>query len=302
MKLMEMEVPEIYDGTVVIRGCVRQPGDRAKVAVSSRERDVDPVGACVGMRGARVQAITRELRGERIDIIQFSEDIIAYAQNALSPAKITRVSLMAAEDEPVEEGEETLPTLECIVEEDQLSLAIGKRGQNVRLASALVGARIDIKSEQAVKEQVAQALQRMLLASQRRGTALSDVAGLDPAALEALAAGGFETVGEVLDADTGEDEEAMGRLDAAIADEDSREEALDALRAFESAPAEEAEEDEEDLLATDDEESEEAAAEDEEGSSEPAGEDGAADETDTTEESASEEPGVGGPDTENPEK
>ncbi len=302
MKLMEMEVPEIYDGTVVIRGCVRQPGDRAKVAVSSRERDVDPVGACVGMRGARVQAITRELRGERIDIIQFSEDIIAYAQNALSPAKITRVSLMAAEDEPVEEGEETLPTLECIVEEDQLSLAIGKRGQNVRLASALVGARIDIKSEQAVKEQVAQALQRMLLASQRRGTALSDVAGLDPVALEALAAGGFETVGEVLDADTGEDEEAMGRLDAAIADEDSREEALDALRAFESAPAEEAEEDEEDFLASDDEESEEAAAEDEEGSSEPAGEDGAADETETTEESASEEPGVGGPDTENPEK
>ncbi len=302
MKLMEMEVPEIYDGTVVIRGCVRQPGDRAKVAVSSRERDVDPVGACVGMRGARVQAITRELRGERIDIIQFSEDIIAYAQNALSPAKITRVSLMAAEEETVEEGEETLPTLECIVEEDQLSLAIGKRGQNVRLASALVGARIDIKSEQAVKEQVAQALQRMLLASQRRGTALSDVAGLEPAALEALAAGGFETVGEVLDADTGEDEEAMGRLDAAIADEDSREEALDALRAFESAPAEEAEEDEEDFLATDDEESEEAAAEDEEGSSEPAGEDGAADETDTTEESASEEPGVGGPDTENPEK
>ena len=299
MKLMEMEVPEIYDGTVVIRGCVRQPGDRAKVAVSSRERDVDPVGACVGMRGARVQAITRELRGERIDIIQFSEDIIAYAQNALSPAKITRVSLMAAEEETVEEGEETLPTLECIVEEDQLSLAIGKRGQNVRLASALVGARIDIKSEQAVKEQVAQALQRMLLASQRRGTALSDVAGLDPAALEALAAGGFETVGEVLDADTGEDEEAMGRLDAAIADEDSREEALEALRAFESAPAEETEDDEDDFLASDDEESEEETGEDDEGSSEPDVEDGPADES---EEAASEEPGNAGPDTENPEK
>jgi len=299
MKLMEMEVPEIYDGTVVIRGCVRQPGDRAKVAVSSRERDVDPVGACVGMRGARVQAITRELRGERIDIIQFSEDIIAYAQNALSPAKITRVSLMAAEEEAVEEGEETLPTLECIVEEDQLSLAIGKRGQNVRLASALVGARIDIKSEQAVKEQVAQALQRMLLASQRRGTVLSDVAGLDPAALEALAAGGFETVGEVLDADTGEDEEAMGRLDAAIADEDSREEALEALRAFESAPAEETEEDEDDFLASDDEESEETSGEDDEGSSEPDVEDGPADES---EETASEEPGNAGPDTENPEK
>ncbi|MGZ6970215.1 MAG: transcription termination factor NusA, partial [Thermoanaerobaculia bacterium] len=99
MRLMEMEVPEIYDGTVVIRGCVRQPGDRAKVAVSSRERDVDPVGACVGMRGSRVQAIMRELRGERIDIIQYSDDLITYAQNALSPAKITRVSAMPADDE-----------------------------------------------------------------------------------------------------------------------------------------------------------------------------------------------------------
>ena len=161
MRLMEMEVPEIYDGTVVIRGCVRQPGDRAKVAVSSRERDVDPVGACVGMRGARVQAIMRELRGERIDIIQYSDDLITYAQNALSPAKITRVSVMPADDEDEPEigadGEpvEPVPTLECIVEEDQLSLAIGKRGQNVRLAAALIGARIEIKSEQAVKAEVA---------------------------------------------------------------------------------------------------------------------------------------------------
>ena len=133
MRLMEMEVPEIYDGTVVIRGCVRQPGDRAKVAVSSRERDVDPVGACVGMRGARVQAIMRELRGERIDIIQFSDDLVTYAQNALSPAKITRVSAMPADEEEQEVGPdgevvEPVPTLECIVEEDQLSLAIGKRG------------------------------------------------------------------------------------------------------------------------------------------------------------------------------
>ena len=183
MRLMEMEVPEIYDGTVVIRGCVRQPGDRAKVAVSSRERDVDPVGACVGMRGSRVQAIMRELRGERIDIIQYSDDLITYAQNALSPAKITRVSAMPADDEAEPEigadGEpvEPVPTLECIVEEDQLSLAIGKRGQNVRLAAALIGARIEIKSEQAVKAEVAQALQRMLLASQRRGTALAEVPG-----------------------------------------------------------------------------------------------------------------------------
>ena len=295
MRLMEMEVPEIYDGTVVIRGCVRQPGDRAKVAVSSRERDVDPVGACVGMRGARVQAITRELRGERIDIIQFSEDVIAYAQNALSPAKITRVSLMSAEDEPAVEnegeGEETMPTLECIVEEDQLSLAIGKRGQNVRLASALVGAKIDIKSEQAVKEQVAQALQRMLLASQRRGTALSEIAGLDPGAVEALGAAGFETVGEVLEADAGDDAEAIARLDGAVPDEDTREDLLEALRSFESAPAEEPEEDEEDFFAEDEESGEEGEE------SEDAGEPGSDEETE-----AASEPGENGPETENPEK
>ena len=129
MRLMEMEVPEIYDGTVVIRGCVRQPGDRAKVAVSSRERDVDPVGACVGMRGTRVQAIMRELRGERIDIIQYSDDLITYAQNALSPAKITRVSAMPPTTIRARtESHEPVPTLECVVEDDQLSLAIGKQG------------------------------------------------------------------------------------------------------------------------------------------------------------------------------
>jgi N utilization substance protein A len=301
MRLMEMEVPEIYDGTVVIRGCVRQPGDRAKVAVSSRERDVDPVGACVGMRGSRVQAITRELRGERIDIIQYSEDVITYAQHALSPAKITRVSLMNAEEGVEEEGEETMPTLECIVEEDQLSLAIGKRGQNVRLASALVGAKIDIKSEQAVKEQVAQALQRMLLASQRRGTALAEVLGLEPAALEALAAAGFETVGEVLDADGEEDEEATARLDGALPDEDDRADALDALRAFESTPAEEEPEEDETDFLTSDEDGEGSEETDEPSETDGSEEAGAAGTEDSMEETAS-EPGEAGPETENPEK
>lgn len=309
MRLMEMEVPEIYDGTVVIRGCVRQPGDRAKVAVSSRERDVDPVGACVGMRGARVQAITRELRGERIDIIQYSEDVIAYAQHALSPAKITRVSLMAAEEEAAEEGEETMPTLECIVEEDQLSLAIGKRGQNVRLASALVGAKIDIKSEQAVKEQVAQALQRMLIASQRRAASLADVADLEPAVLEALSAAGFETVGEVLEADSGENEEATSLLDAALPDAEAREYVLDALRSFESAPAQEPEEDEDGFFASDedgveDDESDGAGEGDdtEETEGAPGPEDaGEAGDEGGPEQTAS-EPEDAGPETENPEK
>jgi N utilization substance protein A len=237
IRLMEMEVPEIYDGTVVIRGCVRQPGDRAKVAVSSRERDVDPVGACVGMRGARVQAIMRELRGERIDIIQFSDDLITYAQNALSPAKITRVSAMPADEAELEVGAdgepiEPVPTLECIVEEDQLSLAIGKRGQNVRLAAALIGARIEIKSEQAVKAEVARALQRMLFASQRRAVAISEVPGLSAAAVEALGAAGIGTLGDLLDVTP----ETMGDLSL---EKDAFEEALEAARAFEEEPYDE---------------------------------------------------------------
>jgi N utilization substance protein A len=153
VKLFEMEVPEIYDGTVVIRTAVRAPGERAKVAVYSRERDVDPVGACVGMKGSRVQAIIRELRGEKIDIIEWSDDLVTFAQSALAPAKITRVSV-------THQGE--TPHLDVIVEDEQLSLAIGKRGQNVRLAAELIGAKIDIKSESDVKDEVADALARML--------------------------------------------------------------------------------------------------------------------------------------------
>ncbi|HEX3126532.1 MAG TPA: transcription termination factor NusA [Thermoanaerobaculia bacterium] len=153
VKLFETEVPEIYDGTVVIKNAVRAPGERAKVAVYSRERDVDPVGACVGMKGSRVQSIIRELRGEKIDIIEYSDDLVTFAQSALAPAKITRVSVTHS-------GE--VPHLDVIVEDEQLSLAIGKRGQNVRLASELIGSRIDIKSESDVKDEVADALARML--------------------------------------------------------------------------------------------------------------------------------------------
>ncbi|HQR46737.1 MAG TPA: transcription termination factor NusA [Thermoanaerobaculia bacterium] len=261
MQLMKMEVPEIYDETVVIRGCVRQPGDRAKVAVASRERDVDPVGACVGMRGARVQAIMRELRGERIDIIQYSDDLVTYAQNALAPAKITRVSVMPGDEDEAPEigpdGEELepLPTLECIVEEDQLSLAIGKRGQNVRLAAALIGARIEIKSEQAVKAEVAEALQRMLLSSQRRATALTEVPGIDEAAAAALAAQGLATVGDLLEAGSGADEEKAGALREAALEPEAKDAALEAAREFEEAPAPEPEPepDEEAVLETADE-------------------------------------------------
>src|SRR5690606_35287458 len=132
--LFQTEVPEIYDGTVQIRSIAREAGERTKIAVVSRERDVDPVGACVGMKGSRVQSIIRELRGEKIDIIQWSDDIITFATNAISPAKVSRVSIMDSPDldSPLEDQERVL---EIVVEDSQLSLATGKKGQNVRLAS-----------------------------------------------------------------------------------------------------------------------------------------------------------------------
>jgi transcription termination/antitermination protein NusA len=144
IKLFEQEVPEIYDATVMIRGAVREAGDRAKVAVYSRERDVDPVGACVGMKGTRVQSIIRELRGEKIDIVEWSEDPIEFVTNAISPAKVQRVSI-------VDDAEKVM---EVIVEDKQLSLAIGKKGQNVRLAAKLTGWKIDIKSEEEKRREV----------------------------------------------------------------------------------------------------------------------------------------------------
>jgi N utilization substance protein A len=140
-KLFEAEVPEIAEGIVEINAVVRDPGSRAKVAVSSNDRDVDPVGACVGMRGARVQNVVSELRGEKIDIIPWSEDIARFACNALSPAQVAKVFV-----------DEDSRSLEIIVADDQLSLAIGKRGQNVSLAARLTGCRIDIKSESKVVE------------------------------------------------------------------------------------------------------------------------------------------------------
>jgi N utilization substance protein A len=144
IKLFEQEVPEIYDGTVMIRGAVREAGDRAKVAVYSRERDVDPVGACVGMKGTRVQSIIRELRGEKIDIVEWSEDPVLFVTNAISPAKVQRVSI-------VDDAEKVM---EVVVEDKQLSLAIGKKGQNVRLAAKLTGWKIDIKSEEEKRREV----------------------------------------------------------------------------------------------------------------------------------------------------
>jgi transcription termination/antitermination protein NusA len=197
VKLFEMEVPEIYDGTVVIKNAVRAPGERAKVAVYSRERDVDPVGACVGMKGSRVQSIIRELRGEKIDIIEYSDDLVTFAQSALAPARITRVSV-------THHGE--VPHLDVIVEDEQLSLAIGKRGQNVRLASELIGARIDIKSESDVKDEVAGALARMLQTavstteSLETPLDLTAAPGVGPKTALKLTEAGFSTLRALRDA------------------------------------------------------------------------------------------------------
>jgi N utilization substance protein A len=134
-RLFAMEVPEIYEGIIEIKGAVREPNGRAKIAVYSRDRAVDPIGACVGMRGVRVQAVVQELRGEKIDIVQWSDDPATFVANALSPAKIYKINVHP-------EGH----AMEVIVEDDQLSLAIGKKGQNVRLAAKLTKWRIDIKS------------------------------------------------------------------------------------------------------------------------------------------------------------
>jgi N utilization substance protein A len=151
-RLFEQEVPEIYDATVEIRACAREAGERTKIAVVSHDRDVDAVGACVGMKGRRVQSIIRELRGEKIDIIEYSDDAIDMATRALSPAKISRVTII----DPSERH------LEVVVDDMQLSLAIGKKGQNVRLAAKLMGWRIDIKSEEEKRQEVETAMAAMV--------------------------------------------------------------------------------------------------------------------------------------------
>ena len=180
-RLFEMEVPEIYDGTVQIRAAAREAGERTKVAVASRDKDVDPVGACVGMKGMRVQSIIRELRGEKIDIIEFSEEITTFAEKALQPAKVSRVSI-------TDLGEKQL---EVIVDDTQLSLAIGKKGQNVRLAAKLLGWKIDIKSEEEKRQEVEQQMQAM---SGGPTTPIEQVTELGESIIQKLVAAGITTV------------------------------------------------------------------------------------------------------------
>jgi len=186
VKMFEQEVPEIYDGTVSIRGAVREAGDRAKVAVHSHERDIDPVGSCVGMKGTRVQAIIRELRGEKIDIVEWSEDPIVFITNAVSPAKIQRVTIV----------DTTERIVEVVVEDSQLSLAIGKKGQNVRLAAKLTGWRIDIKSEDEKRREVEAQFEG--LEDGEEGATLT-LPGLDDTQLVKLSDAGLDTADRLLE-------------------------------------------------------------------------------------------------------
>ncbi len=184
--LFQTEVPEIYDGTVVIRAIAREAGERTKIAVMSKDKDVDAVGACVGMKGMRVQSIIRELRGEKIDIIEYHEDPVTFAEKALQPAKVSRVTVLDA-------GEKHL---EVVVDDSQLSLAIGKKGQNVRLAAKLLGWKIDIKSEEEKRQEVEQQMSQLVTAS---ATPLENVPGLGEGLIQKLNEAGINTVEALAD-------------------------------------------------------------------------------------------------------
>ncbi len=199
---------------------MREPGDRAKIAVMCTERDVDPVGACVGMKGSRVQAIIRELRGEKIDIIEWSDEPSVFAANALSPAKVNQVRITDIENRQ----------MEVIVNEDQLSLAIGKRGQNVRLASKLVGWNIDIRSEEEIKREVAEQMGAIIASG--GAVPLSAIEGLTAAQADALAEHAIEDIDalaatsvddlvEHLDISLDEAEEILSAAQAVIAARDA---------------------------------------------------------------------------------
>ena len=200
MRLFEQEVPEIYDGTVSIKGCAREAGERTKITVSSRDRDVDSVGACVGMKGMRVQSIIRELRGEKIDIIEYSDDAVTFATHALSPAKISRVTIVDSIGKH----------MEVIVDDTQLSLAIGKKGQNVRLAAKLLGWRIDIKSEEEKRQEVESQMAAMVVPGAPVSVLLDH--GLTEAIVEKQMAGNITTV-ENLGSMTPEDLELLPEVD-----------------------------------------------------------------------------------------
>ena len=253
-RLFEMEVPEIYDDTVVIKSAVREPGDRAKIAVTSNEKDVDPVGACVGMKGSRVQSIIKELRGEKIDIIEWSDEPSVFAANALSPAKVSQVRITDINNRK----------MAVIVTEDQLSLAIGKKGQNVRLATRLVGWDIDIISEDVLKKEIAQQMGQMAAAGEIVPlTALQGVSANQADTLadknietvEALAATSIDDLVDILDISLDEAEKILAAANDVVAAAKSQEDA-----AAEESGTEETTDDENVAGEAETEQSEENAA------------------------------------------
>ena len=188
IRLFEGEIPEVYDGTVVIKNAVREGGERAKVAVASLDNSVDPVGACVGMKGSRINAVIRELKGEKIDIISYSNDIVDYTVNALNPARISKVLI----------SDTIARVLEVIVPEDQLSLAIGRKGQNVRLASKLLGWEIEIRSEEEKKREVLGQIDQ-LEENAKMAIPLSELGGVGEAMQLRLEKAGISTVDELVE-------------------------------------------------------------------------------------------------------
>jgi N utilization substance protein A len=233
--LFQSEVPEIYDNTVVIRAIAREAGERTKIAVQSRDKDVDPVGACVGMKGMRVQSIIRELRGEKIDIIEFSDEITTFAEKALQPAKVSRVSITDL----------TEKQLEVIVDDTQLSLAIGKKGQNVRLAAKLLGWKIDIKSEEEKRQEVEQQMQALAGAPT---TPIEQVTELGDGIIQKLITAGITTVEgladmtpEQLEEIPGIGEKTLEKIGVAVRNYFSRFEEAEAAQAAEAEAAQAAE-------------------------------------------------------------
>jgi len=203
IKLFEQEVPEIYEGIVEVKGAAREPGGRAKIAVCSNDPDVDPVGACVGMKGTRVQAVVQELRGEKIDIVHWTTDQAEYVCRALAPAKVSKIIIDDEEH-----------SMEVIVPDDQLSLAIGKKGQNVRLASRLSGWRIDVRSESEAEEE-----------TRRARSSLGAIPGVNDMIAELLYQDGFKSAEELAEAELEEilDVEGISREKAEAIYKSSRE-------------------------------------------------------------------------------
>jgi len=185
--LFEQEVPEIYEGIVEVKGAAREPGGRAKIAVASNDPDVDPVGACVGMKGTRVQSVVQELRGEKIDIVHWTPDQAEYVCRALAPAKVTKIIIDDEEH-----------CMEVVVPDEQLSLAIGKKGQNVRLASRLTGWTIDARSESEADEE-----------SRRARQSLSSIPGVSDVMAELLYQSGFKSAEDLAEAEL----ESIGEID-----------------------------------------------------------------------------------------